>query len=93
MDPEVITDRPGACPKCGMSLEPRVPLLVETADPELTDMRRRLVVCALLSLPVVVVAMLWHHQALRLQFMLSTPVVVWGGWPFYVRGYQSIRMR
>ncbi|MBV9669715.1 MAG: HAD-IC family P-type ATPase, partial [Acidobacteriales bacterium] len=98
MDPEVVSDRPGACPKCGMALEPRVASLAEEDDGELRSMTRRLWVCAIFTAPVLVLAMTsglgmqpWLNDAL--QFALATPVVLWGGWPFFVRGWQSLRNR
>jgi Cu+-exporting ATPase len=102
MHPQIVRDRPGNCPICGMALEPRTVDLAETENPELTDMRRRLWVSALLSIPLVVVAMghllpfTWVHpltmSAARpwLELALATPVVLWGGWPFFVRGVQSV---
>ena len=101
MHPEVVQDGPGTCPKCGMALEPRTITLGEE-DPEFVDMRRRFWFSAVLALPVLVLAMgdhipgnplnLWLSRAANtwLQFALATPVVLWGGWPFFVRGWQSI---
>jgi len=101
MHPEVVQDRPGSCPKCGMALEPRgVPVPEE--NPELIDMTRRFRVSALLALPVFVLAMLadlaphWlpgqlsMRQIQWLEFLLATPVVLWGGWPFFLRGWRSV---
>jgi Cu+-exporting ATPase len=102
MDPEVVSDRPGACPKCGMALEPRTVTLDEGENPELTDMRRRFRVSLGLTLPVLLLAMsemipgqpvqqaMDHRLITLLQFALSTPVVLWGGWPFFQRGWASI---
>ncbi len=102
MHPEVVQDGPGTCPKCGMALEPRTITLGEEKDPEFVDMRRRFWFSAVLALPVLVLAMgdhipgnplnLWLSRAANtwLQFALTTPVVLWGGWPFFVRGWQSI---
>ena len=102
MHPEVVQDCPGTCPKCGMALEPRTITLGEEEDPEFVDMRRRFWFSAVLALPVLVLAMgdhipgnplnLWLSRAANtwLQFALTTPVVLWGGWPFFVRGWQSI---
>ncbi len=101
MHPEIVRDRPGTCPKCGMALEPRE-ATADEANPELTDMRRRFWVSAILALPVFVLAMVadlapaWLPAAVSLaavqwtQFVLATPVVLWGGWPFFVRGWQSV---
>jgi Cu+-exporting ATPase len=101
MHPEIVRDRPGTCPKCGMALEPRE-ATADEANPELTDMRRRFWVSAILALPVFALAMVadlapeWLPPALSpaavqwIQFVLATPVVLWGGWPFFVRGWQSV---
>ena len=90
MHPEVVSDKPGSCPKCGMALEPLMPAAGEEESPELRDMSRRFWVSLVLTLPVFVVAML-HLAGLRwLELALATPVVLWGGWPFFVRGWQSI---
>lgn len=103
MHPEVVRDKPGDCPECGMALEP-IGAAPED-DSELRDMGRRLAVCAVLSLPVVVLAMghLLHGTAFghwsdgdtsrRLQWLLSTPVMFWGGWPFLRRAWQSVIRR
>jgi len=102
MHPEVRQDHPGNCPKCGMALEP-VTLSVEEKNEELIDMSRRFWVCTMLALPVFVLAMVadmmsaWLPDWLSMQtvqwieFALATPVVLWGGWPFFVRGWQSVR--
>ena len=104
MHPEVVRDRPGFCPICGMGLEPRVATGAagEEENPELRDMTRRFWVSAALSLPLVVLAMgmmlpgdpfarLLPHRALGwLELLLATPVVLWGGWPFFVRGWYSL---
>lgn len=101
MHPEIVRDAPGSCPICGMALEPRtVPL--EEENPELVDMRRRFWVSALLTLPVVLIAMrhlipgdplsrVADPSVLRwLEMLLATPVVLWGGRPFFVRAWHSI---
>jgi Cu+-exporting ATPase len=102
MHPEVIQDHPGNCPKCGMALEP-VTFGVEERNEELIDMSRRFWVCTVLALPVFFLAMItdmmpgWLPNWLSMQavqwieFTLATPVVLWGGWPFFVRGWQSIQ--
>jgi len=102
MDPEVRQPMPGACPKCGMALEPEVASLDEGPNPELLDMRRRLIVGALLALPVFAIAMgdmvlgggLSRRVDMSLlnwiQFALATPVVLWAGWPFFVRAWTSV---
>ena len=101
MHPEIVRDAPGACPICGMALEPRT-ITLDERNPELEDMTRRLVVGAVLTMPTVVLAMgdMLPGHLLRgvtaapwfnwLQAALATPVVLWGGWPFFVRGWQSI---
>jgi len=101
MHPEVVRSRPGSCPKCGMALEPRVATLADD-DSELRDMSRRFWVSLSLTVPIVIVAMSEHLPGRPLarilpagvrpllELLLSTPVVLWGGWPFFVRGAQSI---
>jgi Cu+-exporting ATPase len=88
MHPEVRQIGPGTCPKCGMALEPVVATLDERPDVELIDMTRRFWVSAVLTLPILA-SMIWPVPPVVL-FALATPVVVWGGWPFFVRGWQSI---
>jgi Cu+-exporting ATPase len=102
MHPEVRQPMPGACPKCGMALEPDMATLDEGPNPELLDMRRRFVVGALLAFPVFAIAMtdmalggqLSRRVDTRLlnwiQLALATPVVLWAGWPFFVRAWTSI---
>ena len=102
MHPEIVRDAPGSCPICGMALEPRTVDLVETENPELTDMRRRLWVSAVLTVPLLIVAMghmlpfgwAQHLAASKLrpwlELLLATPIVLWGGWPFFQRGYHSV---
>jgi Cu+-exporting ATPase len=102
MHPEIIRDHPGNCPKCGMALEPRT-VAAEEGNEELIDMTRRFWVSTVLSIPVFVLAMIadllpeWLPEGLTMQrvqwieFFLATPVVLWGGWPFFVRGAQSVR--
>ena len=102
MDPEIVRDAPGSCPICGMALEPQTITLEEVENPELIDMKRRFRVSIVLTIPVVFITMFSHipgfshehfasSKVLRwLEFLLSTPVVLWGGWPFFVRGWQSI---
>ncbi len=92
MHPEVVRDEPGSCPICGMALEPRVVAAEEAPDPELVDMSRRFRWSVLLTLPVFVLAMAelgWTW----IQLALATPVVLWGGWPFLVRGWRSLVTR
>ncbi len=102
MHPEVVQRGPGACPICGMALEPKSALAEEAENPELKDMARRFWVSAALSLPLLVLAMsemvpglpwrgLASGQLLRwVQPLLATPVVLWGGWPFFQRGWASV---
>src|SRR5215510_2498201 len=127
MDPEVVQTGPGACPKCGMALEPMTPAppatkteyvcpmhpqivrdepglvtLEEEENPELKDMKRRFWVSVALTAPALFLAMsemipgqsIQHALSPRLltfiQFALATPVVLWGGWPFFERGWASI---
>jgi Cu+-exporting ATPase len=102
MHPEIVRDGPGSCPICGMALEPMTVSLDDEPDPELKDMTRRFVISAILSLPVFLLAMsdLIPGQPLQhaipvsfinwIQFFLATPVVIWGGWPFFQRGWASI---
>jgi Cu+-exporting ATPase len=102
MHPEIVRNAPGTCPICGMALEPRTISLEEPANPELADMQRRLVVAAVLSLPLLLMMFLAvsggaHFLAPRtmgwIEFVLATPVVLWCGWPFFVRGWESITNR
>src|SRR5579875_1980860 len=103
MHPEVVQDGPGACPKCGMALEPMLPAAAEEeSNPELLDMTRRFWVAAALAVPILALAMVPEllgaqilAPALRqwVQFALATPVVLWAGWPFFVRGAASLRSR
>jgi Cu+-exporting ATPase len=92
MDPEVLSDRPGPCPICGMALEPRSLSLDQGPNPELVDMQRRFVVCAILTLPLLVGAMTMRMPD-WMQLALATPVVLWGGAPFFHRGWYSIVTR
>ncbi|MDX9833792.1 MAG: heavy metal translocating P-type ATPase [Desulfobulbus sp.] len=103
MHPEVVQDHPGSCPKCGMALEPVITSGIVEKNEELVYMSQRLWVCAVLAVPVFFLAMTadmapawlpnWlSMQAVQwIQFVLATPVVLWGGWPFFVRGWQSVR--
>jgi Cu+-exporting ATPase len=105
MDPEVLSDRPGPCPICGMALEPRIARMDDGPNPELVDMTRRFWVGVILGLPVFALAMadLLIGPAVRtaipmaasnwMQLVLSTPVVLWAGWPFFERGWRSIVTR
>ncbi len=106
MHPQVVRDEPGNCPICGMALEPMTVVPEgEEEDRELKDMTRRFWVSALLTAPVVVVAMgsFIPGEPLRgwvdirshgwIELILATPVVLWGGWPFFVRGWRSVVTR
>ena len=105
MHPEIVRERPGSCPICGMALEPRTVAAEEEENPELRDMTRRFWVSLVLTLPLVAVAMghlipgnPFAHLAppqvlVWIEVLLATPVVLWGGWPFLVRGVQSIASR
>ena len=102
MHPEIISDAPGPCPLCGMALEPMKVTAEETEDHELIDMQRRFRVSVVLTAPVFLIAMadmipgrpldsLATPRTLQwLQFLLAIPVVLWGGWPFFQRGWQSV---
>ena len=102
MHPQVRRPRPGSCPICGMSLEPAAPTPEEGPNLELIDMTRRFWVSAALSIPLLALAM--GHELLGwtllpartstlVQLGLATPVVLWGGWPFFERGWASVRTR
>jgi Cu+-exporting ATPase len=100
MHPEIVRDRPGACPICGMVLEPITPSAGDEANPELADMTRRFWVAAALSLPLLALAMGGDFLAFLpvtarvwLQLALATPAVLWGGAPFFRRGWDSLRNR
>lgn len=103
MHPEIRQEGPGTCPICGMALEPDVISLDDAPNPELADMTRRFWIGAVLAAPVVVLEMGGHivggHGLIDpvlsnwIQFALATPVVLWAGWPFFVRGWQSIQTR
>ena len=100
MDPEIISDKPGACPKCGMALEPVTP--GDAPNPELADFTLRLGVSAACSVPLLIIAMgpmlgLPLHVLMpwtnHLQFLLATPVVLWAALPFFRRGLDSVANR
>jgi P-type Cu+ transporter len=104
MHPEIIQDEPGDCPKCGMPLEP-MSVDVEEENHELIDMTRRFWVSVVLAFPVFISAMgseFWPgifsqfieaHTRQWLELILATPVVFWSGWPFFVKGWASIKTR
>jgi Cu+-exporting ATPase len=95
MDPEVSKMGPGTCPKCGMALEPRTAFAGDHGNPELDSMTRRLWVCGLLTLPLLGMMFAGGMRSWEpwLEFALATPVVVWGGAPFFERGWLSVRTR
>ena len=100
MHPEIVRDGPGSCPICGMALEPRTVSLEEGPSPEFIDMSRRFRVSLALTVPLLFAAMapmaglhlgpLDGRAGRWLELCLSTPVVLWGGWPFFVRGWASV---
>jgi Cu+-exporting ATPase len=100
MHPEVRQDHPGNCPKCGMTLEPVLPTLDEDDNTELRDFQRRFWWSLPLTAVVFVLAMFGHRQQWLsmtqqswLELVLATPIVLWAGWPFFVRGWQSVLNR
>jgi len=102
MHPEIRQDQPGSCPICGMALEPLKELDSREENAELVDMNRRFWVGTALTIPVVILAMGAHLAPLDkipsvlsawMQFALSTPVVLWAGWPFFKRGVRSLVTR
>jgi Cu+-exporting ATPase len=103
MHPQIVRDEPGSCPICGMALEPITPTGEAVENPELRDMTRRFWVAAALAVPVVASAMAGDVPALTtvgssrtavwLQAALATPAVLWAGWPFFQRGWQSVCSR
>src|SRR5207247_11313646 len=102
MDPDVVSDRPGTCPKVGMALEPRVAGASDAPNPELLDMTRRFWIGVILGAPVVLSTMgdmvsgggLAHRIGTAwlnwLGLAFATPVVLWCGWPFFARMWQSV---
>src|SRR5713226_8943084 len=105
MHPEVVRDKPGACPICGMALEPRTVTVEEETNPELIAMTRRLWWSAILTAPILLLEMvgmlpgqpvqklLTPRVQVWVELLLATPVVLWGGWPFFERGWASIVRR
>ncbi|GAB2502375.1 heavy metal translocating P-type ATPase [Arenimonas alkanexedens] len=98
MHPEIVRDEPGACPICGMALEPMQPSLDDEDNPELADFTRRFWTTLPLTAIVLVLAMVghrwdWLENSTRtwIELVLSAPVVLWAGWPFFVRGLASLR--
>jgi len=98
MHPEIVSDKPGNCPKCGMALEPKMPNLeADDENPELKDFRRRFWWTLPLTIVVTVLAMFGHRYhwfapttQTWVELILSTPIVLWAGMPFFVRGVQSV---
>jgi len=103
MHPEIQQLGPGTCPKCGMALEPMVAQAGEEDTEELDDMTKRFKISSILALPVFLLAMVadlapsflpsWLEMSAVqwIMFALATPVVLWGGWPFFVRGVNSVK--
>lgn len=102
MHPEIITDKPGNCPKCGMALEP-ITIEADEKNDELDYMSKRFLISLIFSLPVFIIAMLSDlvpdylpknitmKSVQWFEFIFASPVVLWAGWPFFVRGYNSIK--
>lgn len=102
MDPEIVNDGPASCPKCGMALEPMIPTLNSGVNPELAMMSKRFWICLVLTVPIFTSSMMdmlpinpLHHMLPEaviswLQLALSTPVVLWGGRPFFARARDSV---
>lgn len=102
MHPEIRQEGPGTCPICGMALEPAEPSLDDAPNPELVDFTRRLWVSAVLTIPLLAVSMIAEMLGLHLvsamaspwvQLALTAPIVLWGGWPFFERGWTSVKTR
>jgi Cu+-exporting ATPase len=103
MHPQIRQSGPGACPICGMALEPELAGSTSGRSPELIDMSRRFWISLVLSIPVFALEMGGHFTNLHMvqgqtwsnwvELLLATPVVLWGGWPFFVRAWQSLRSR
>jgi P-type Cu+ transporter len=108
MHPQIVQIGPGSCPICGMALEPKIVTLEDLPDTEYLDMKRRFWISAVLTIPILVLAMSemfvdldslfpsWPHGrastvSMWIQFILATPVVLWGGWPFFERAVASIK--
>ena len=103
MHPEIIEDKQGSCPICGMALEPMGPVEGEEDNTEYPEMKKRFFICLLLTVPVFVIAMgrhlpgdelkhLFSSKSLQyVELLFTTPVVLWGAWPFFVKGYQSFK--
>src|SRR5205809_4036774 len=104
MHPEIVRDQAGSCPICGMALEPRE-VTQNEANPELDDMKRRFWISLALAVPLLMLMIsdLLPDQPIQralggsliswLEFAVATPIVLWGGWPFFQRGFASIVTR
>jgi Cu+-exporting ATPase len=102
MHPQIVRNEPGTCPICGMALERMTPEAGDAANPELADMTRRFWIAGALSVPLLAMAMgddlakstldalVPPHIAVWVQLILGTPAVLWCGWPFFVRGWESV---
>lgn len=102
MHPEIRESKPGSCPKCGMALEPAIISLEDKPDLEFLSMKRRFIICVILALPILILTMGFHllpanipniidnKTSNLLQLFFSTPIVIWGGWPFFKRGWESL---
>ncbi len=102
MHPQIVRQKPGNCPICGMALEPMTPADADAANPELRDMTRRFWAGVALSLPLLAIVMVGHFDkpavdaviaprfVVWVQLALATPAVLWGGWPFFRRGWASV---
>ncbi|VEG92177.1 copper-transporting P-type ATPase [Legionella spiritensis] len=98
MHPEIRETSPGTCPKCGMALEPEIIRNIDAENPEYLDMRRRFWLAVTGTIPVFILAMMADtlstaipaRYSVWIQLILSTPVVLWCGWPFFQRGWQSV---
>jgi Cu+-exporting ATPase len=105
MHPQIVRKEPGNCPICGMTLEPMTPTAGDAVSPELRDMTRRFWVGVALSVPLLAIVMAEHFDkpaldavlfprpAVWIQLILGTPAVLWGGWPFFQRGWASVASR
>ena len=102
MHPQIRQEGPGTCPICGMALEPEEPSLDDAPNPELVDFTRRLWVAGALTIPLLVVSMFSEMFRLQIvspaaspwvQLALTAPIVLWAGWPFFARGWTSLRTR
>ncbi len=93
MHPEIVQTGPGACPICGMALEPRTFVTENDENPELRDMTRRFWICVALTVPILALMIFAMGRFPWIEFIFATPVVLWGGWPFFERGWRSVISR